>query len=365
MTTYSNSTDNRFFGTVEVANSLATTSARVSLINSDTGVGSNSYSSHQCAVGSGDPYVNFYITSTRSFALGIDNTDDEFKLTTSSSSNTPSSGTELIAISSATNRMSQNLQIVSQVYSADSAVVYNSISNPSATGNADASVLLLNNSNSTGDPYINWGTYNYAGAALVTQFGMGIDNSDSDALKIGVNLAGAYPGTPSSLTTTLKMTTSGEITKPLQPCFFFYLNSNTSANVTGDSTGYVLGTDALTQRYQQGSGMSTNGTFTVPVTGWYNFQICVYLYGIGAGHTSGYVLLRVGGTNLSYICSLNPANIANASGEAILCGSIQINRSASDAITFAVVVGGSTKTVGLGGVSSSIYRTFITGSLLY
>ena len=61
---------------------------------------------------------------------------------------------------------------------------------------------------------------------------------------------------------------AGEVTKPLQPAFLAYLNA-TVTNVTGNGLGYVLGTTALTEVYDQNSDFNTNGTFTAPATGKY------------------------------------------------------------------------------------------------
>lgn len=73
-------------------------------------------------------------------------------------------------------------------------------------------------------------------------------------------------------------TTAGEITMPLQPAFFAYLAS-TASNKTGNGTSYTLGTDALTEVYDQNGDFNTNGTFTAPVTGIYDLRAQVGFQG--------------------------------------------------------------------------------------
>ena len=71
---------------------------------------------------------------------------------------------------------------------------------------------------------------------------------------------------------------TGEITYPLQPAFFAHLASAAN-NVTGAGAVYTLGTAALTIVFDQNGDMNTNGTFTAPVTGRYNFSGQVLMIG--------------------------------------------------------------------------------------
>lgn len=70
---------------------------------------------------------------------------------------------------------------------------------------------------------------------------------------------------------------SGEITMPLQPAFQAYLAS-ADANVTGNGTAYALGSvTALTEDFDQGGDLASNGVFTAPVDGKYRFTYAVLL----------------------------------------------------------------------------------------
>lgn len=65
---------------------------------------------------------------------------------------------------------------------------------------------------------------------------------------------------------------TGEISYPLQPAFLAYLGT-TDANVTGNGTTFTLGSvTALTEVFDQNGDFNTNGTFTAPVTGRYQFN---------------------------------------------------------------------------------------------
>lgn len=99
----------------------------------------------------------------------------------------------------------------------------------------------------------------------------GLDNSDSDAFALSSN---ATLGT----TNVMRVATSGEINYPLQSAFLAYLAS-TVLNKTGNGATYTIGTDALTEVFDQNSDFNTNGTFTAPVTGRYQLSAGVGLTG--------------------------------------------------------------------------------------
>lgn len=114
---------------------------------------------------------------------------------------------------------------------------------------------------STADPY-----YNCA-IATSRSYAFGIDNSDSDSLKI--TTAATSTASPSSATIFAKATTAGEWTYPLQPAFLTYA-SGTLNNVTGDGTDYTIVYD--TEIIDQNNDFDGTSTFTAPVTGFYNFN---------------------------------------------------------------------------------------------
>ncbi len=67
---------------------------------------------------------------------------------------------------------------------------------------------------------------------------------------------------------TVKIDSTGRMTNTTQPAFSAFL-ATTAFNKTGNGGVYTLGTDALTEVFDQGSDFNTNGTFTAPVTGKY------------------------------------------------------------------------------------------------
>lgn len=68
----------------------------------------------------------------------------------------------------------------------------------------------------------------------------------------------------------ITMAADGTMQEPLQPAFLAYLAA-TVLNKTGNSGSYNLGTDALTEVFDQNGDFNVNGTFTAPVTGRYLF----------------------------------------------------------------------------------------------
>ena len=82
---------------------------------------------------------------------------------------------------------------------------------------------------------------------------------------------------------------TGEITKPLQPAFFAYLNADDD-DVTGAGTAYTFGTNtALTEAYDQGSDFNTNGTFTAPITAKYFLSTTIRVADQSSAMTRGFI----------------------------------------------------------------------------
>lgn len=105
----------------------------------------------------------------------------------------------------------------------------------------------------------------------VDSFSFGIDNSDSDKLKINQNSQ-----SPSDGTNVWTMTTAGQNTRPLQPCFLAYLDTTTNSVIGTNNASYQLGADTLIKDFDQNSNFN-NGIFTAPVKGKYYLyaQVCV------------------------------------------------------------------------------------------
>lgn len=116
---------------------------------------------------------------------------------------------------------------------------------------------------------------------------MGIDNSDSDKLKMSL-------GTALGTNDVWRMTTSGQRTLPLQPSFQATVSANVN-NVTGDGTHYTIIYD--TEVFDIGSNYNNaTGTFTVPIDGKYFFSASGGLALIPAGSVNGILVFSVNGT---------------------------------------------------------------------
>lgn len=161
------------------------------------------------------------------------------------------------------------------------------VTNTDATGASDSSATIevQTQAASIGDPRLR---LNVNGGQ---DYSFGIDNSDSDSLKINDDLS------PSAGNNLWKMTSGGERTMPLQPAFLGYLNA-ADLNVTGNATQYTLGTNtALTEVYDQNGDFNTNGTFTAPVTGKYDLKAFMEMDNTSMGSAIVYALFIVTSNN--------------------------------------------------------------------
>lgn len=204
--------------------------------------------------------------------------------------------------------------------------------NTSGTSNAHLSIAT--GGASSGDPYIDWGTG-------VSSWSMGIDNSDSDRLKI--NQTAALGGL-----NVVTMHTSGEINYPLQPCFLAY-QASADNNVTGNNAYYVLGTNtAMTEVFDANSDFNPSpATFTAPVTGRYAFQMCVQLSQVT---TTTYMLLAFNASNGIYVdVQAYPGVTFMGSSTSII-----LDMDAADTCTFVV------NAIGVGGNTADITATAAT-----
>lgn len=140
--------------------------------------------------------------------------------------------------------------------------------------------LAINNTAASGDPVLSWEL------SGTNQFTMGVDDSDSDTLKIGT--------TAVETGTMWKATAAGEITQPLQPSFLALLSAD-ATDVTGDGTVATVSFD--TEVFDQGGDFSSN-TFTAPVTGKYYLSATVTVLGVLTTHTE--LDLQIVTSNRSY-----------------------------------------------------------------
>lgn len=175
----------------------------------------------------------------------------------------------------------------------------------------------------------------------------GVDNSDSDSYKISVDT------TELATNTAVKITTAGEMTKPLQPAFLV-TNGTGAADVTGDGTAYTVLWP--TEVYDQGGDFATN-TFTAPVTGRYFLQANVFARQIGTAHTP--IVLAIVTTARTYNATWTTATGTITSYPLHIC--VVADMSATDTAFVRLTVSGSTKTVD---IDNSASDNYFSGCLL-
>lgn len=224
-----------------------------------------------------------------------------------------------------------------------------------------ARVNLINNASSTltvdpgasGDSEV---IFSLPPVPTVT-FGMGVDDTDGDAFKISL-------GSTLGSNDVIKIAATGEVTKPLQPSFYAYLGSD-DANVTGDGTNYTIGTNtALTEVYDINSDFNTNGTFTAPVTGTYEFSLCVYFGPMTSSQTGAYATFNASNHDLEfgfvnpYGARYNPGTDDNYG----LLASCYVQMDAADTMNFKIDVSTTGLTVDL--LAGSNDATVVSGFLV-
>jgi hypothetical protein len=258
-----------------VNRSLAGTAVFSSSVHSDnTNAASNA--KFQATVGGangGDAYTNYLVTGAGTWSIGIDNTSttDLLKFTTGA---TPSAGTEFIKMGNSgikdwigfldavapANIGFSTFRITDETIGGNVGLLLNNTDNTNASSDAVISVDV--GGANAGDPCIAFST-TVAGETVI----FGMDNSDSNKLKITQG-----GDRPSNGNIQWVMTTAGERTMPLQPAFGAYLAATTANNKIGFNATYQLGTDALTEIFDQNADFNVNGTFTAPVTGLYHLN---------------------------------------------------------------------------------------------
>lgn len=233
------------------------------------------------------------------------------------------------------------------------------VTNASNTASSAARETIVVGGGTAGDPTINW---NVSG---VTNWEMGIDNSDSDKLKIS-------QGTALGTNDVWKMTTSGERNLPLQPAFLAYLGTS-KTNATGNGTAFTFGDTsisvALTEVYDQGGdftpGSLTGAFFTAPVDGIYNFGCSCWVGNLGAGFTNldfGFQTTLGGYSTMKF----SPGKTFTSSGDSVYTGSCNALMHAGDTCFFGITIFGGTKTVTINANSPGVINnTACWGGLLW
>lgn len=289
----------------------------------------------------GDPATTYTVSGTTNWTMGIDNSvsGDPFVLASSTAlgtSNVMSVATNgsitVNSTSTATQLTFNNRQL--DTNAASDSVVKATIANG---GLADPFLLV--------------------GVEATTTYAWGIDNSDSDSLKITQD---ANDATPSVSNVLWKMTSGGIRTIPLQPAFLAYLNA-VQSNVTGDGTVYTVPFN--TEVFDRAGNFASN-TFTAPVTGIYQFHVTVTATNIVVGNTDMIVnLVTTGRTfQLSSISAGKTFETQSGSNTLLVNGGIITAMNAGDTATVTMTIFGGTKTVG---VFSGINLTNFSGCLLF
>lgn len=224
------------------------------------------------------------------------------------------------------------------------------VTNASNTASSAARSKITVGGGSAADPTIN---FNVSG---VTDWEMGIDNSDSDKLKIN-------PSSALGSGDAWIMTKAGERTMPLQPAFFANLSTSTANDKTGDGSSYTAICDTVI--YDQNSDYNnTTGIFTAPISGRYHFSSAISAINIGPAHT-GYRNFHQTTSAITYYQGggCNSANCrSNANGYSASLSSY-INLDAGDTVFLIINVNGGAKTIGLEGSNSTLV-TFFGGKLV-
>lgn len=132
------------------------------------------------------------------------------------------------------------------------------------------------------------------GINSVAQWTIGCQQNDSNAFKLSQ---------ASTLGTNdvIAATTTGAVTKPLQPAFLAQLTVSTAGGVTGNGAGFTLSSASgatLTSVFDQGSNFNAaTGTFTAPVTGKYFFESRISVSDLDATMTGASIGIVAGARN--------------------------------------------------------------------
>lgn len=140
-------------------------------------------------------------------------------------------------------------------------------------------------------------------------------------------------------TSTMLISDAGEMTNPSQPAFGATLSALDS-NVTGDGTDFTIGSgNAWTERFDQNADFNTNGTFTAPVTGRYQFNVSILMLDV---ISTMQPLIDINTSNFNYVLGNDGTAFT---GNMEMAFSVLADMDTADITQFHVIVGGGTKTV--------------------
>lgn len=334
--------------TLSVTNTSNTASSQATLLTSVAGTTA------------GDAWNQWTIGTTRSFSLGVDNSDtnDSLKFTTDADATVdPSSGTFLGAINPTTGGFEWG---------------------PNANGISNTNrVFSIRKDQDTGTTlYVN---NNTSGESALTAVQIESNSGDvlllasiDDAYMVDPNIAGyayihairgggqgdlmmqanTFTFTQDTGTDILgKCTSAGEWTYPFQPAFLAIRSTN-DTDVTGDGTIVTLIAD--TEVFDQG-GDYNNGTgiFTAPVTGRYMLTAQIYCLQLGVANTIG--VMNIVTSNRTYVLD-TPHLVAVATRTFMF--TVLADMDTNDTAYVTLGVYGSTKTVDFLGNATTAFTSF-------
>jgi len=292
----------------------------------------------------GDPFTTYTVTGATSFSIGIDNSDsDKFVISASTSL-----GTSNVLTSSPGGTVTIPLANFQTIRSASAAPVTNSTINTESTnGASNAAEIIQTEGANGGDPWI---AFTVNG---VTGYSLGIDNSDSDRLKLTPSNSG-----PSFGTDIISLLPTGEINYPLQPAFFAWLSAGV-ADVTGDNTAYTIIYD--TEVFDQNADFDLGTSiFTAPVTGKYQFDGQLSYTVDTSAPTSGSWTILTSNLTIRFCRLLGALDISQTTSRS---GSVICDLDAADTAKLVFQLNGSTKAVDMVAASSGAPNNHFSGFL--
>ena len=154
----------------------------------------------------------------------------------------------------------------------------------------------------------------------------------------------------------MTISSDGEVTKPLQPCFCAYA-SGAQSNVTGNGAEHTV--IFATERFDQGGNFDGTSTFTAPVAGRYLLATTVQMVGLTSG-TVDDMTIKIVTSNQSYDSLFYIVNMATTQHS--LKHTIVCDMDASDTAVVKVIVNGESSDIA--DINVSAGRTVFSGCLL-
>lgn len=294
----------------------------------------------------GDPWIQWSIGSTRSYALGIDNSNsDVWNLTTAAGATVdPSSGSTLMQVQSDGHYSFNSLNANSSQYDFPgdiNGILEIHLRNANTGANATAGLVLRVADAGTSDPNIK-----FIEDDTGSTWNIGMDNDDSDAFVLSRNNG---LGTNN----VMRSSTAGEVTFPLTSAF---LATHTVAqtNVTGNGTAVTV--NFTTEVFDQNGDYDGTNTFIAPVTGRYVFAAEANVSDM-AGGTHGQGQFTT--SNRIYFGGVYP--VINNDFFTGFCAVVAVDMDANDTCKFEVTGYG----VGAdnGDISADATQTYFSGRL--